>query len=650
MHIAIDTGGTFTDCVYVADGRLHVLKLRSTPDDPAQAMLEAVERIAGSEPVQVRHGTTVGTNTLLERKGARVAFVTTAGFEDTMAIGRQARPKLYDLFFSKEEPLAPAELRFGAAERTASDGRLLCAISEGELDRLTDAVRAAAPDAIAVSLLFGFANPSNEEAVARSLASLGVPVSVSHRILPEFREYERGSTVLINAYVAPKMQRYLEGLDQALEARHSELQVMQSSGGIVPAALAAREPVRTILSGPAGGVVGATAIAQQAGISKILTFDMGGTSTDVALVEGPEGLRTTTGFQILGMPVAVPMLDIHTVGAGGGSLAGFDRGGALRVGPQSAGARPGPICYGAGEQPTVTDANLLLGRLDANGFLGGGMQLDEARTREFAGRARGPVPTIEAFAQGIIKLADARMEQALRKISLEQGHDPRDFTLVSFGGAGPLHACSLARALQIPRVLVPCFPGALSAYGILASDFVRDYSRTVMLQPEDEALNRHFLSLEETGCHEMAELSLHPTVLRTLDIRYAGQGYELSVPWSADFVSAFHLLHEKRYGYADTGRPVEVVNVRSRLIASTQPLPFERQEAHEGDGRQAVIKEQSIFFEDAWHPGKLYDRARLQAGDRFAGPAVVIEYSATTFLPPGARASVDEFGNLVIQV
>ncbi|MBV8897889.1 MAG: hydantoinase/oxoprolinase family protein, partial [Acidobacteriaceae bacterium] len=371
MRIAIDTGGTFTDCVFVSEGQLRVLKVVSTPADPGQAVLDGINKIAGAAPAEIRHGTTVGTNALLERKGARVVFVTTAGFEDTIAIGRQARPKLYDLFFTKEPPLAPEGMRFGIAERVASDGRILLRSTADELAGLRREVAAAAPEAIAVSLLFSFANPANERAVVDELRDLGVPISASHEILPEFREYERGSTVLINACLAPIMQRYLQGLDTALESRGSQLHVMQSSGGIIAARTAAREPVRTILSGPAGGVVGALAVAKAAGFHRILTFDMGGTSTDVALVNSASGLRTSTEFQIMGMPVAVPMLDIHTVGAGGGSLATFDRGGALKVGPESAGAMPGPICYGRGEQPTVTDANLLLGRLDADSFLGG---------------------------------------------------------------------------------------------------------------------------------------------------------------------------------------------------------------------------------------------------------------------------------------
>ena len=619
MLISVDTGGTFTDCVYLTPEGLRILKLPSTPADPGAAILSACHQIAGSEPVEVRHGTTVGTNALLERKGARVAFVTTAGFEDTIAIGRQARPKLYDLFFQKPEPLAPANLRFGVRERVAPDGTILQPVTE--LDSLVEAVAAAKPESIAVSLLFAFADPVNEKAVCQALEKIGVPISASHKILPEFREYERASTIVINAYLAPKMQTYLGALDQKLS-----LSVMQSSGGIIQASLAAEEPVRTILSGPAGGVVGAMHVAAQAGFAKALAFDMGGTSTDVALIDSDRGLETTTESQIQGMPVAVPVLRIHTVGAGGGSLASFDGGGALKVGPESAGAVPGPVCYGRGDQPTVTDANLILGRLDPDGFLGGAMKLDAARAHAALEKHKGPLASAQQFAEGIIALANSHMVQALRKISVEQGHDPRDFTLVSFGGAGPLHACELAQALQIPRVLVPNFPGALSAYGILLSDMTRDYSRTVMLKAGHPAL-----------------LDLAP---HALDMRYQGQGYELRVPFTSDYVNDFHKLHEQRYGYSDPTREIEIVNVRWRVTQETEKpaLPQFPLQSGEPSGKPT-----RIYANGNWQAGKVYQRAELHAGESFRGPAVITEYSATTYLPPASTARVDEWLNLILE-
>jgi N-methylhydantoinase A len=654
MRVGIDTGGTFTDCVYREGDALRVLKVLSTPHDPAEAILTILSSIHPGPRTEIRHGTTVGTNTLLERTGARVAFVTTAGFEDTIAIGRQARPKLYDWFVSAPPPLVPEELRFGVKERTLADGMILVAPEQAELGRLMQALRAARAESIALSLLFSFANPSNEQAVESALSELEVPVSASHRVLPEFREYERASTLIVNAYLAPKMGGYLARLQSSVDSAcpGARFRVMQSSGGIISAAVAAREPVRTILSGPAGGLVGACEVARRAGYSRILSFDMGGTSTDVALAElNPRHtLSTSNELQVAGIPVAVPMLNIHTVGAGGGSLAHFDAGGALQVGPQSAGSDPGPVCYGRGTQPTVTDANLLLGRLQPTFFLGGRMMLDENRARGHFAEAKSPMKTAEAFAEGIVRVAEATMEKALRVISVERGYDPREFTLVTFGGAGPLHACALARSLQIPRVLVPRMPGALSAVGILLADEVRDYSKTVMLPPAHKELEPHFRRLEELGSREMKAEGLNAAAMRTLDMRYVGQGYELNINWTSDFVSRFHQAHELRYGYSDSRHPVEVVNVRVRMIAATQPIPFPRRRLRRRNGRQAIMSKHSVFYQGRSLRSLVYDRALLRAGDEFSGPALVVEYSATTFVPPRCNLKVDAWENLAIDV
>src|ERR1039457_2902270 len=484
--IAIDTGGTFTDCVWVEGGTLRTLKVFSTPDDPSRAIGEALRKIgrdateAGGaarngdrDALTLLHGTTVGTNALLQRKGARVALITTSGFEDVIEIGRQARPRLYDFFFDRVAPLVCRELRFGVKERTDAGGQILERPSEEEVRRLREAVRDAHPDAIAISFLFSFANPENEAAVAAAVAEIGKPLSVSHRILPEFREYERTSTVVVNAYLQPLMQSYMEKLAErvtntgdgfaapvpGLEKRETLRQaqgrlwgtrkprifVMQSSGGITALESAAREPVRTVLSGPAGGLVGAAAMAARSGFRKILSFDMGGTSTDVAAVQGE--VRAGSQSEVAGLPVGVPMLEIHTVGAGGGSLARFDAGGSLRVGPESAGADPGPICYGRGTEPTVTDANLLMGRLRPDRFLGGEFTLDFERacriTSEWL-KKQGSRLTLEQFSAGVVRVVNDNMERALRVVSIERGYDPREFTLVAFGGAGGLHACELA--------------------------------------------------------------------------------------------------------------------------------------------------------------------------------------------------------------
>ena len=654
MRIAIDTGGTFTDCIYWEDGGIRVLKVFSTPQNPGEAILQALLQISPAPGAAIRHGTTVGTNALLERKGARAALVTTSGFEDVIAIGRQARPRLYDWFASPAPPLAKQEMRFGVTERTLFDGTQLLAPDADELTKLAGKIRDAKAESVAVSLLFSFANATNEKSVAAALAKLGLPISLSHEILPEFREYERSSTVLVNAYLAPKMSKYLDHLSSALHSAcaRAKLHVMQSSGGIISASVASREPVRTILSGPAGGVVGACALARMAHLSRIITLDMGGTSTDVALVDGTDrgGLRITNEAQITDIPIAVPTLDIHTVGAGGGSLASFDTGGVLRVGPQSAGADPGPVCYGRGTQPTVTDANLLLGRLDPDSFLGGGVALDEKRARQVFEEAKGRLESVEVFADGIIRLAEATMEKALRMISVERGHDPREFTLVSFGGAGPLHACALARSLCIPRVMIPSFPGALSALGIFMAETVREYSKTVMLPVHHADLEGHFRQLEKRGTKEMKAEGLKAAALRSLDIRYVGQGYELNVEAGKNLASRFHNAHQRRYGYADPERPVEVVNLRVRMVAVTHPVHFPRQPLRRGNGKAAILKKRTVHFNGRRYHAPVYDRSRLLPGDVFSGPAVVVEYSATSAIPPGCQARTDEWQNLIVEV
>jgi len=652
MRVAIDTGGTFTDCVYLLDGKFVVLKVFSTPKDPGTAVLNGLRQIAAGSEVVVRHGTTVGTNTMLERKGARVAFVTTKGFEDTIAIGRQARPKLYDWFQPAPECLVPAKLRFGITERTSSEGEVIREVDAAELDELVCAIRKADVDAVALSLLFSFANSKNEGVVSAALGRLGLPLSISHRILPEFREYERASTVVANAYLAPKMGAYLTNLSQSVESGYdrSRLEVMQSSGGIISAKLAAAEPVRTVLSGPAGGVIGAYKLATLAGFDRIIGFDMGGTSTDVCLVDvDAGGLHISNESVVSGIPIGVPMLDIHTAGAGGGSIARFDAGGMLRVGPESAGSMPGPICFGQGEQPTVTDANLALGRLDTDRFLGGSVKLDRDRMMLWMNKAKGSIATVEDFAAGILRVIETSMAKAIRVISVERGYDPRDFTLVAFGGGGPVHACSLARTLRVPRVLVPALPGALSAVGILLADTMREYSRTVML-PIDASFESVFLEMEKLGTEEFRAESLVGQPFRSADVRYHGQGYELNVPFGPEMAAQFHDLHQRRYGFANEMRALEVVNVRVRMVSAAEAFEPVVQPLHEGDGSQALIGTRPVYFDDSFHETRVYDRELLRPGDTFAGPAIVSEYSSATVLPLGDVLRVDGLGNLVIEV
>src|SRR5579862_9603877 len=691
LRIAVDTGGTFTDCVWIdpATRRLRMLKVFSTPADPSRAIVEALKQIAPDQDFVLLHGTTVGTNTLLQRKGARVALVTTAGFEDAIEIGRQARPKLYDFFFDKIEPLVPRDLRFGIHERTDSEGNILETPPANELADLAQQVREKQPESIAISLLFSFANPENERSAAQALGELGLPLSISHEILPEFREYERTSTVVVNAYLQPVMQRYLESLAARLQSSSAErnpstgIFVMQSSGGITALATAAREPVRTVLSGPAGGVVGAAATARRSGFDEIISFDMGGTSTDVALIER-EALASSQS-EIAGLPVGVPMLDIHTVGAGGGSLARFDAAGALRVGPESAGADPGPICYGRGTLPTVTDANLLLGRLQPHRFLGGDFTLDLERTRHTVTnwlRQNQPSLSLEQFAAGVIRVVNATMEKAIRVVSIERGHDPRRFALVAFGGAGGLHACELARDLGIPRVIVPSMPGALSAFGILVSDVVKDYSRTIVwraatklplsqLESEfrklSQSAKRDFTSEQWTGAiHEQ----------RAIDVRYRGQGYELNIPFSRRLLADFHETHAQRYGYSHPDREVELVTLRLRAIvkspqaklgmqpsiprtdaaesnASVNKSLTNSQPPHSNFAKSARIAQPLPEFQSVGFDGKrlktaILDRNSLTVRKKYSGPAVITEYSATTVVPPRMRFVLDRAGNVVI--
>lgn len=660
LRIAIDSGGTFTDCVWLDHNQLRVLKVFSTPADPSQAIGDAVHKITGEEAgATILHGTTVGTNTLLQRKGAHVAFVATEGFEDSIEIGRQNRPKLYDFFFEKEPPLISPDLRFGVRERVSAQGQILASPVEDELAALRNRIAAAAPQAIAISLLFSFANPQNERAVAQALSDLGIPLSVSHQILPEFREYERASTVVVNAYLQPVMETYLRKVEQRTAVRngtekHARIFVMQSSGGITALSTAAQQPVRTVLSGPAGGVVGAAAVAARSGFTRLITFDMGGTSTDVALVDGRPS--TTNEADVAGLPVRVPVLDIHTVGAGGGSLARFDAGGALRVGPESAGADPGPICYGKGELPTVTDANLLLGRLPADQFLGGEFRLDVARTRSTVERwlrQQGSHLSVEEFAAGVVRVVNANMDKALRVVSIERGYDPRHFALVAFGGAGAMHACELAKSLRIPRVIVPVYPGALSALGILISDVVKDHSRTVLLRVRDLPITRLsaiYSELQKEIADELKkeEWKGRATWERSADLRYRGQGFELNLPFGRDMLARFHAEHKKRYGYSSPEREVEIVTVRLRgRIKSPENLT--RIQVESAAGKLQKSRSRVLFEGKQWETSVI-PRSMLAGGRRLRGPAIVTEYSATTVVPPGLSFQADKAGNLLVEV
>jgi N-methylhydantoinase A/oxoprolinase/acetone carboxylase beta subunit len=591
MRIGIDAGGTFTDFAILDRGGLSSFKLRSNPQDPASVILEGIARAAGQRtPSEVIHGSTVATNALLERKGARTALVTTAGFEDVLAIGRQNRRELYNLTPRPSEPLIPRERCFGAQERTLAGGAI--EIEPQQLEALRRRLTRANVESIAICLLHSFVNPANEQAVAAALDGIA-DLTLSSEICPEFREYERASTTAVNAYVAPMMKRYLSRLAAGISC---PLWIMQSNGGLLEAAEAGRQAVRTILSGPAGGVAGAFDMARRAGFPRVIGFDMGGTSTDVSLADGAR--EETHEAYIDGLPVRVPMLDIVTVGAGGGSIARIDPGGLLRVGPESAGAFPGPACYGEGDRPTVTDAHVTLGRIRS--LLGGEIPLD-------SGRARAAVETLglgaKQGAEGILHVANANMEQAIRAITVERGRDPRDFALLAFGGCGGLHACELADQLGIRHVLSPRFAGILSAYGMLISDRVRDAARGVLgLDPHD--LEAVFEQLEES-------LPGPGRIERFADLRYAGQSYELTVPWKGG-PRRFEQLHQRLYGYR-MASPVEVVTLRVRRTS-----------------RAANV--------------------RLPAAAAIAGrgPELIAEYGSTLWIPRGWRYRTGDSGVLIL--
>ena len=592
---------------------------------------------------------------MLQRRGARIALVTTKGFEDVLAIGRQARPELYNLNAVKPPPLVADELRLGVRERVVASGEVLEPLDERELRNIVRKLKQAGVEAVAISLLFSFLHPEHEERIASSLAPLDVPLSISNRILPEYREYERTSTVVINAYLQPLMGRYLKRLSGETKLN---LRVMQSSGGSISAEIAATEPVRTILSGPSGGVVGALRSAQSAGIQNVITFDMGGTSTDVALCDSG-AIRTTNEAAVAGLPVAVSVMDIHTVGAGGGSIARVDEGGSLRVGPESAGADPGPACYGHSLLPTVTDAHVVLGHFGGAGLLGGEFKLDEERARaamqklaEDLSRVSGKRCSVTVAAEGVLSVANTNMERALRHISVERGHDPRQFALLPFGGAGGLHAVELARALRIPTIIAPVAPGALSAVGVLVADVIKDQSRTVMFTYEARSiskLGKVFSELEREAARLLRAEGFPRSKQRherSLAMRYRGQSFELEVRDTAgDLAAAFHRAYRERYGYAQEESAIEIVSARLRSFGLVEKLPQRkidsgrtrppgRVTAHLG-GRKVTVA--------------LYKRDELRRGAKLQTPCIVTEYSATTLIPADANARVDDFGNLLIE-
>jgi N-methylhydantoinase A len=664
LRIGIDIGGTFTDFVVYesSEGKITTFKVLSDPANPAKTVLQGLQQINMHGSSQIIHGSTVATNALLERKGARTALITTSGFKDVIQIGRQNRPSLYDWSVKPPPSLVPLELRLEMNERVDHLGKVLMPLDIAQLNELIEILDHYQVESVAVCFLFSFLHPQHEKAVADRLSNIGFFISSSSEILPEYREYERTSTTVVNAYVSPILNRYLSKLEISLPG--ASFQVMQSNGGMISIKQARKNGVRCILSGPAGGIIGAQNITrsisgEQPGETRektiqLITFDMGGTSTDVSLIKG-EPIFTTEA-SIGGYPIHLPLLDIHTIGAGGGSIAHVDAGGSLRVGPQSAGADPGPACYGNGELPTVTDANLVLGRLIPDHFLGGHMQIyPERANRAISELANSLHLTISQAALGIIEVINAQMERALRVISVERGHDPRDFSLFSFGGAGGLHATELAHRMNIPRVIISKFASTLSAYGMLASNVMKDYVQTVMLPAvaKMELLQTLYAPLVEQGVLDIKGEGFTEDFIEvhlSLDARYVGQSYEINIPFTKDFTTVFYKAHQQVYGYFYTDKPVEIVNLRVNVVGKVAPISLPSFKVTEKAGNLIPTNYKEVQFADGSMLLPVYLYEDLQPGIDFTGPAIIVSADTTVLLNKNDHVNVDQYQNLLIDI
>ncbi len=651
LLLGVDTGGTFTDFVLYRNGQLHTHKVLSTPDAPEQAILQGLadlqlDVLADDVDFYIVHGSTVATNAVLEGKGVSTVFITNHGLGDMLTIARQTRHELYALQPSSPPPPVPATHCLETGGRLGANGELVEELTEADLKILVQQVAELKPVAVAINLLFSYLDDGFEKAIEKALPD-DIFISRSSAILPEFREYERGMTTWLNASVGPLVEGYLRRLGE--RAAHARISVMQSSAGTIAAEQAGRKAVNMLLSGPAGGLAGARFIGEQAGCGGLLTFDMGGTSTDVALIDGD--LQLTVEGRIADWPVAVPMVDMHTIGAGGGSVASLDAGGLLQVGPESAGALPGPACYGqGGQQPTVTDANLLLGRLRAEAFLGGEMPLDVQAANDACARLAKPLNiSVEQLAAGIIRLADEHMAQALRVMSVQRGIDPRGLTLVSFGGAGGLHVCALAEALAMPRAIVPVHAGVLSALGMLVAPRERRLSHTrigLLLEMDESDLRVEFELLAEQGRAALIEEGVAEETINctySLDLRYRGQSYTLNVFWQdlPKSVQAFHSQHETRYGHR-LDLAVELVNIRVAVQSPAAELQLEPLTVTPGEAQEAV----NMAGIDSVIP--VYIRQSLAVRQRLTGPLLITETVSTTYVAPDWDCEVDAVGNLML--
>jgi N-methylhydantoinase A/oxoprolinase/acetone carboxylase beta subunit len=647
MRIGIDTGGTFTDFVFFDGKYIQTYKIPSTHFNPSRAILRGLNDCLGdkSRNIEILHGTTVATNALLERKGAKVALITTKGFEDVIEIGRQNRGKLYDLFWERREPLVKKELRFGIKERTSFKGKITNRVSLPEVRKIYLRLKKLKVEGIAISFLHSYANNKNEELVEKFLKLLRVPISTSSNIFPEFREYERTSITVTNSYLLPMVKSYIQDLSKKLNK--SRILIMQSSGGLFSPIQAGEEPVRLLLSGPAGGVVGGFNIAEKMGYKKVITYDMGGTSTDISLCDGE--LRFTTETILDGIPIRIPMVDVVSIGAGGGSIAYIDTGGALKVGPMSAGSDPGPACYGKVLNPTVTDANVLLGRINPRWFLGGKMKIlpEKSKTALLNLSARLKLPIIK-LAEGIIKVANSNMEKTLRVVSIGRGFDPRDFALFSFGGAGGLHACELALGLGIKTVIFPREPGVLSALGMLMADSFKDYSLTTFFVGGKiirNTLKNGFRVLEDKAMKDFPGEKLR--FKRFLDARYKRQSHEITIPYSEDFIRIFHKTHKKMYGYQKRENDVEVVTLRVRAVMGKEKIELPKLNK---TPKEVKSEKERLYYKEKQIEVYSYRRDDFFNGFTFSGPALILESTSTLFIAPDFRCEVDNWGNIIAKL
>ena len=688
-RLGVDIGGTFTDAVMMNEdsGEISLVKMASTPRDPSLGFMNVVERTLmerGVEPGDISyivHGTTVVTNTIIEGKGARTALIATEGFRDVFEIARQIRPKLYDIFCEKPPPLVPRYLCYGVPERLNYAGEVLKGLDEDAVRTVVRQLANEQVESVVVCLLHSYANPVHERRVGEILRQEmpGVYISLSADLCPEMREYFRASTTAVNGVVLPVVNRYLGNLEERLIELGAvvDLHLMTSAGGIVSSKVARQEPVHLIESGPAAGMIAATAIGELAGIKNLISFDMGGTTAKAGLVE--EGTpRIAADFEVgsaavaesrgAGYPVRSPVVDLVEIGAGGGSIAWIDAGGALRVGPKSAGADPGPACYGKGQKnPCITDANLLLGRINADYFIGGEQQLWTAGAAAAVQDVAGQIgkDMIET-AHGIIEIANANMVGALRLISVQRGFDPRDFVLVAYGGAGPMHANALARELQIPKVLIPPSPGGTSALGLLVSDIKHDYVFSY-IQPMEgidfSFINQRFCKMEEEALQLLAAEGIAAAdmhLLRAFDMRYVGQSFELKVETpsrelvqsdSESLNASFFKDHKRAYGFADHGEPTEVINLRLTAIGKIKKPSFALQKPEGENGENALKGKREVYFSEAGGmvPCKIYDRYKLRCGNKVDGPAIVEEVDSTVVVHPHYKATVDPYGNIFIE-